>query len=174
MESGPNLSSYRARYYDQTSGRFASEDPWRFYSDVNFYSYVDNDPTVLIDPYGLYKCVGNAVCSFTPDMNKALIDLEKCLKHDINITCGNDSHGPNDPHMKGLAVDFTYNRNPWLNRDALIKCFNSAFPSTSYGQQEWNNDNPNPKPNEYHYHLQYTPGRGGISGFSDYIHAHGH
>jgi RHS repeat-associated protein len=163
---------YRVRYYDQTVGRFASEDPFRFYSDVNFYSYVDNDPTVLIDPYGLYTCVGSAVCNFTPEMGKALDDFEKCLGHNggFKITCGNDSHGPNDPHSKGLAVDIGHGTNPWLSRDQVVKCFYSAFPSDAWGEQEYNQGNSG----EYQYHLQYTPGRNGSTGFGIGIRPHGH
>jgi hypothetical protein len=44
---------YRARYYDPNIGRFISEDPIKFYGGYNFYSYVDNIPTSLVDPYGL-------------------------------------------------------------------------------------------------------------------------
>jgi RHS repeat-associated protein len=44
---------YRARYYDSTTGRFISEDPLRFFSDIDFYRYVLNNPTNFIDPLGL-------------------------------------------------------------------------------------------------------------------------
>jgi RHS repeat-associated protein len=38
------LYYYRARYYDQTTGRFLGEDPLRFEAGSNFYSYALNDP----------------------------------------------------------------------------------------------------------------------------------
>jgi len=60
--------------------------------------------------------------------------------------------------------------NPWLSRDAVIKCFKQAFPNKSYGEQEYNKGDSG----QYQYHLQYTPGLGGATGFSPYIHAHGH
>jgi uncharacterized protein RhaS with RHS repeats len=45
---------YRARYYDTSVGRFASEDPLRFGAgDDNFYRYVYNVPNLLTDPFGL-------------------------------------------------------------------------------------------------------------------------
>jgi RHS repeat-associated protein len=47
------LYYYRARYYDSTTGRFASEDPIRFLGGVDFYEYVDNDSIDLVDPFGL-------------------------------------------------------------------------------------------------------------------------
>ncbi len=46
---------YRARYYDQTVGRFMSEDPDGFDASINFYGYVDNDPADWTDPTGLDK-----------------------------------------------------------------------------------------------------------------------
>lgn len=47
-----NLYFYRARYYDQVSGRFISEDPLKFRAGINFYSYVWNRPTGFVDPTG--------------------------------------------------------------------------------------------------------------------------
>lgn len=44
---------YRARYYDPSSGRFLSEDPFRFLGGRNFYTYVGNSPISLVDPFGL-------------------------------------------------------------------------------------------------------------------------
>lgn len=44
---------YRSRYYDQVAGRFISEDPVHFAAGVNFYSYVQNRPTIAKDPLGL-------------------------------------------------------------------------------------------------------------------------
>ncbi|TAE58470.1 MAG: hypothetical protein EAZ76_02010 [Nostocales cyanobacterium] len=47
------LYYYRARYYDQATGRFLSEDPIGFDGgDANLYRYVFNDPIRLSDPTG--------------------------------------------------------------------------------------------------------------------------
>jgi RHS repeat-associated protein len=46
------LYYYRARYYDPSAGRFLSEDESQFAESSNFYSYVGNDPTNLIDDSG--------------------------------------------------------------------------------------------------------------------------
>jgi RHS repeat-associated protein len=54
-ESEPNLSYYRARYYDQNAGRFFNEDPARFDAGPNFYNYVRNNPNIFIDPTGLQQ-----------------------------------------------------------------------------------------------------------------------
>jgi RHS repeat-associated protein len=52
FDAETNLYFYRARYYDPFSGRFVSEDPARFPGGINFYTYVENDPVGLIDPFG--------------------------------------------------------------------------------------------------------------------------
>jgi RHS repeat-associated protein len=45
---------YRARHYNAAQGRFLQRDPIGIYGgDVNFYSYVKNNPIKLIDPLGL-------------------------------------------------------------------------------------------------------------------------
>jgi RHS repeat-associated protein len=47
-------SYYRARYYDSSTGRFANEDPLEGGGGgPNFYRYVLNNPTNLVDPFGL-------------------------------------------------------------------------------------------------------------------------
>jgi RHS repeat-associated protein len=52
------LYYYRARYYDANAGRFVSEDPIRFMAgDVNFYSYVTQDPINFRDPSGKRPCL---------------------------------------------------------------------------------------------------------------------
>lgn len=57
-DSATGLYYYRARYYDPAVGRFSSEDPIGFASEMDFYSYVRNNPTYLIDPRGLQAAIG--------------------------------------------------------------------------------------------------------------------
>lgn len=52
LGTDPNVSYYRARYYDPTAGRFLNEDPIGFKGDLNFYRYSNNDPVLFIDPFG--------------------------------------------------------------------------------------------------------------------------
>ena len=47
------IYEYRARYYDQTVGRFVSEDPIQFNGGINFFAYVTNNPINKRDPEGL-------------------------------------------------------------------------------------------------------------------------
>jgi RHS repeat-associated protein len=59
LDSETGLYYYRARYYDQNSGRFLSEDTigWSG-EDANFYRYASNEPSMFIDPLGntVYLC----------------------------------------------------------------------------------------------------------------------
>ena len=48
------LDFMRARYYEPTLGRFISRDPSGLDGGVNLYSYVENSPTNLNDPVGLW------------------------------------------------------------------------------------------------------------------------
>lgn len=50
------LNFYRARYYDDSTGRFISEDPSQFDAGDDFYVYVKNNPLIWIDPLGLVQC----------------------------------------------------------------------------------------------------------------------
>src|ERR1700735_4189107 len=53
FDTETQLNFYRARYYDQSSGRFLSEDPKKFAGgSVDFYDYVGNNPVNMRDPEG--------------------------------------------------------------------------------------------------------------------------
>jgi RHS repeat-associated protein len=54
FDSSTALYYNRARYYDQTTGRFLSEDPVGFFGgSSNLYPYVENNPVRLKDAAGL-------------------------------------------------------------------------------------------------------------------------
>jgi RHS repeat-associated protein len=53
FDTETNLYFYRARYYDQSTGRFIAEDPIEFDGGKNFYRYVGNNPISRTDPRGL-------------------------------------------------------------------------------------------------------------------------
>jgi RHS repeat-associated protein len=71
---GTGLYYYRARYYDPVLGRFVSEDPIGFLGGSNFYRYVSNDPSDLIDPFGLASqaALGPFVCTWCGEFDAGL------------------------------------------------------------------------------------------------------
>ncbi len=64
------IYEYRARYYDQSVGRFISEDPIGLTAGMNKYEYVNNSASNAVDPLGLATCVYSisaGTLSCTPD-----------------------------------------------------------------------------------------------------------
>ena len=59
FDAETGLRYYRFRYFDPTVGRFVSEDPIGFDGGINFYLYVQNNPSLLIDPFGLSSMTFN-------------------------------------------------------------------------------------------------------------------
>ena len=55
FDTETGLYFYRARYYDPATGRFLIEDPIGFNAGMDFYTYVSNDATDLVDPQGLLQ-----------------------------------------------------------------------------------------------------------------------
>lgn len=201
MNIGPGLSYYRARYYDPTAGRLWSEDPVGFDGGADFYVYVDNLPTALLDPYGLspgwspigwwwwfyqnlgpgqlppqsvgkLSCSTPSECNFTPDMQAGLLCFQRCLGN-FKITCGNGQHGPDDPHSKGNGADIGHNENPWIVRGDVERCFTNCFPQGRGGSFGQQELNGEDPSTGYHFHIQFTPGQGVAHGFKRGIQPHG-
>lgn len=78
FDQDTGLYYYRARYYDSGIGRFISEDPARFSVSDDFYSYVANDPVMLIDPTGLQPC-----CSQEQDAISRRVDTIRQILSDL-------------------------------------------------------------------------------------------
>jgi RHS repeat-associated protein len=89
-DTEPGLYYYRARYYDQSAGRFLSEDPLRFSAGINFYRYVKNNSTNLADPYGLkvQKCCRNTQVNAFVDFFSQLLGLKHCFIKTDTVTAG--------------------------------------------------------------------------------------
>ncbi|MFO0700129.1 MAG: lipid II-degrading bacteriocin [Nitrospira sp.] len=55
FDSESGLYYYRARYYDPATGRFLQKDAAGFSGGINFYAYVGANPTIFVDPFGLFS-----------------------------------------------------------------------------------------------------------------------
>jgi hypothetical protein len=80
-----------------------------FGGGTNFYDYVANDPTVFIDPFGLYRCVAGADCSnLNPELERSLICFDICTGRDTAVTSARrppSRRFPHGSHQRGLACD---------------------------------------------------------------------
>jgi len=74
-----SASYYRARYYDLSTGRFLSEDPTTFEGGIDFYDYVWNNATNLVDQSGLDGHTWGPITYYTNQegMTQAQINAEK-------------------------------------------------------------------------------------------------
>jgi RHS repeat-associated protein len=123
-DSESALAHYRARIYDPQQGRFLSKDPIGFRGGLNVYSYVNNRPTSLIDPWGLAAgSVNQITCDVDPwkgspggaprggcgsewsDFMVPDLFPESCYAHDkCYDTCGSDKDRC-DENFFGSIVD---------------------------------------------------------------------
>jgi RHS repeat-associated protein len=98
------LYYYRARYYDENTGRFLSEDAARFDSGTDLYAYVQNNAPNFVDPLGLYT-----QDSKVPPLNKLLDNFMKCMDkctgmpQHVNATTNGVHTDPG--HAAGTTVD---------------------------------------------------------------------
>jgi RHS repeat-associated protein len=112
FDTETTLYYYRARYYDPQSGRFNAEDPSTFDGGINFYSYVGNDPTSTVDPFGLKVLNPNNYPVSAPVM-AALEKFNQAIgcDKDVVISGGNRlpssklGAGSNSQHVLGTAAD---------------------------------------------------------------------
>lgn len=72
-------SYYRARYYDNSAGRFILEDPSAFGGGINFYAYVGNNPVIFLDLNGLSPLSYDKVFNLIAANNKSSLSTELVL-----------------------------------------------------------------------------------------------
>ncbi len=147
------LRYYRMRSYEPAVGRFASEDPTGFDAGPNVYRYADNQPTMLIDPMGLFTVDPSCRCQLGKKPYDLLVQqtkewcanlwritddgLRKCLdrrcRHNGRIECEDDC-SLGETGMDGLMG---YNR--FFPNTAHV-CTNTGSPWDEWGNtviHEW-------------------------------------
>jgi len=114
-ESDPEtgLYYYRARYYDQATGRFIIEDPLGFQgSDTNFYRSVGNRATAFTDPFGLVAIDPTFNSDCLPALKRALEIVRKVALSNKACNCAYKQIGSgrslsdllDDPNIKIVSV----------------------------------------------------------------------
>jgi len=100
------------RYYDPSTGRYLRVDPLGLYDGPNPYVYVNNNPLIFIDPYGLfsidplwqgfYQATGGwspsqSAVNFAAGFGDSIsFNLTKHFRHSqgiCNVDYGSDSYG---------------------------------------------------------------------------------
>jgi RHS repeat-associated protein len=74
------LYYYRARYYDPKIGRFISEDPLRWFSGVNYFTYVDGNPVLYDDPLKFLEPCGKSYFIFGKQTPQDYRDMVEGIK----------------------------------------------------------------------------------------------
>ena len=89
------------------------------------------------------------------EIDQLLNCTASCANENLRVTSTSDSHGPNNPHTRGLAVDVT-TKNPTIVMQCAANC-GAVFQLNEYSAPSLNATGG-------HLHFQLVPGRGGITG----------
>jgi RHS repeat-associated protein len=95
----------RARYYDPTLGRFISEDPAWFDTDINFYTYVKNGPVKFTDPAGLYTTEPDVPTPLPPALDTFMKCMDGCTGREQHVTATTNGKHSDPGHAAGTTVD---------------------------------------------------------------------
>lgn len=80
VDAETGWSYFGARYYDPAIGRWTTPDPMWFVNGTNLYCYVRNNPTMYIDPEGLFL---DAIVGF---LKSSFIAVFGALKENANLS----------------------------------------------------------------------------------------
>jgi RHS repeat-associated protein len=138
LDSRSGLYYFGERYYDPEVGRWLTPDPLGFVDGLNLYTYVNNNPVNMVDPYGLDEvslglpgsmglplgagCVGGERASITQQ------DLDEAKKEGYDVywkyyqvdPMGNPITNPEGPWLTGKnQITPPYGQNYTLAQNQL-------------------------------------------------------
>jgi RHS repeat-associated protein len=142
------LYYYRARYYDQSVGRFLSEDPIRPDDAADFYAYVGNSPTNFADPRGLYQTDPEVPKPIPPRLDTFMKCMDGCTHKDQYVTATTNEHPDNrhkDPgHAGGTSIDIRPVGTPSKGSNGIFCCAQQCGAVFVLDERK----------TKFHYHIQ--------------------
>jgi RHS repeat-associated protein len=159
QETGLHQNYFRD--YDPKTGRYILADPIGLRGGLNLYAYVENNPIVFFDPFGLLR-YNTTDTSKTGKLSGETLTfaecMEKCAGFELTVTGGSEKSGHTEgsKHYTGQACDFSDARNPKFNKNTVTKCWDKCAKENYYGQKEGGS--------YPHWHFQIVPGRGDAKG----------
>jgi RHS repeat-associated protein len=166
FDTETGLQFSRARYYDQTTGRFLSEDPLGVQDNSNMYVYVRNNPINFDDPFGLYilkppKPGKPPIPPPSPELDKFLKCLESCIQggpSTVVVTATKPLPGEqhqDSGHAGGTSVDI---RPVNMSKSWLFCCAGNC--GAARGLDEGPGGQVFTTTQGYNYHFQLVPPKG--------------
>ena len=152
-ETGLNYNMNRD--YDPAVGRYIEPDAFGQSDDVDLYTYVSNQPTLLVDPEGLFA-VKSGVPTPSAAVQALLTCIETCYGQSFTVTATTDSHPAASPHGRGQAADIRYPADP----AKLLCCAGQC--GAGFALDE--NKHPSTHSTAAHVHIQLPNGRRGGHG----------
>jgi len=181
FDSETGLHFYRARYYDQTMGRFLSEDPLEFAGDgPNFYAYTLNNPVNYVDPMGTSSQgppppptpgppgpaqLGGFIYNYPPPrtgpLGGAALAFANCMGNCLAryfVVTGGSECTPDGRHVPGGVIGSRHCTNQAVDIRPAGQDQHQVFCcALNCGAQYIQNEGD-------HWHIQLTPGRNGGHG----------
>jgi RHS repeat-associated protein len=152
LDSETGLYYYRARYYDQSTGRFLSEDPARFDGGIEFYAYVSSNPINSSDPFGLYETHPKVPLPLPPALDKFMKCMDDCTGGEPPLYVRATTNGEHqDPgHKNGTTLDL---RPTGIPSDKVFCCAGRCGAPYALDERKIHT----PKGDGKHYHIQLVP-----------------